>query len=83
MNAYTDRVAETERVKERNRARIERGARDVPMEPGNRYDEQMAVRHAGASGGDIRDNQHEEDMMRYIHVGRRGSEAAGEEQLDN
>ena len=32
-------------------SRAERGARDVPMEPGNRDDEQMAVRHAGASGG--------------------------------
>ena len=42
----------------------------------------MAVRHADASGGDIREHQHEEDRMRDIHVGKRGSEAAGEEQLD-
>ena len=34
------------------------------------------------SGGDIRENKHEEDRMRDIQVGRRGSEAAGEEQLD-
>ena len=39
MNAYTDRNAETERVKERKRARVERGAGDVPMEPGTRADE--------------------------------------------
>ena len=52
------------------------------MEPGNSDDEQVAVRHADASGGDIRENQHEEDRMRDIHVGKRGSEAAGEEQRD-
>ena len=82
MNAYKDSVAETQRVKERKRARVERGAGDVLVEPGNRDDEQVAVRHANASGGDIRENQHEEDRMRDIHVGKRGSEAAGEEQLD-
>ena len=82
MNAYRDRIAETERVKERKRARVERGAGDVLMEPGSRDDEQMSVRQADASGGDIRENQHEEDRMRYIHVGTRGSEAAGEKQLD-
>ena len=53
MNAYKDRIAETERVKERKRARVERGAGDVPME---RADEQVAVRHADASGGDITEN---------------------------
>ena len=68
MNAYKDRIAETERVKERKRARVERGA-----------DDQVAVRHADASGGDIRENQHEEDRMRDIHVGKREPEAAGEE----
>ena len=78
MNAYKDRTAETERVKERKRARIERGA----AETGNRADEQVAVRHADASGGDITENQHEEDRKRDIHVGKRGPEAAGEEQLD-
>ena len=80
MNAYKDRISETERVKERKRARVERGAGDVPMEPGNRDDEQMVVRHADASGGDITENQHEENRMRDIHVGKRGSEAASEEQ---
>ena len=82
MNAYTDRVAETERVKERKRARVERGAGDVLMEPGNIADEQVAFRHADASACDIRENQHEEDRMKDIHVGKRGPEAAGEEQPD-
>ena len=52
------------------------------MEPGNRDDEQVAVRHADAAGGDITENQHEEDRMRDIHIGRNGPEAAGEEQPD-
>ena len=81
MNAYRDRIAETERVRERKRARVERCAGDVPVEPGNRADEQVAVRHADASGGDIIENQHEEDRVRDIHVGTRGPEA-GEEQPD-
>ena len=34
MNAYKDRIAETERAKERKRARVERGAGDVPLDPG-------------------------------------------------
>ena len=78
MTAYKDRIPETGRVKERKRARVERGAGDVLGEPENRDDEQMA----DAPGGDIRENQHEEDRMRDIHVGKRGSEATGEEQLD-
>ena len=82
MNPYKDRIAETDQVKERKRARVERGARDVPMETGKRADEQVAVRHADASGGDIRENQHEDDRMRDIHVGKRGTEAAGVEQPD-
>ena len=49
MNAYTDRIAETERVKERQRARVERGAGDVLMEPGNRGDEQVASARQGQS----------------------------------
>ena len=74
MNAYKDRIAETQRVKERKRG--------VSMEPGNRDDEQVAVRHADASGGNIMENQQEEDRMRDVHIGNRGSEAAGEEQPD-
>ena len=42
----------------------------------------MTVRHADASGGDIRGNQHEEHRVRDVHVGKRGSEAAGEGQPD-
>ena len=80
MNAYKDRIAETERVKERKRARVERSAGDVPMEAGNRADEQVAVRHADASGGDNRENQNGEERMRDIHVGKRGPQAASEEQ---
>ena len=34
MSAYKDRVAQTERLKERKRARVERGAGDVLVEPG-------------------------------------------------
>ena len=45
MNAY-----------KRKRARSERGAGDVPVEPGNRDKEPVALRHAGASGGDITEN---------------------------
>ena len=51
-------------MKERKRARVERGAGNVPMEPGNRGDEQMAVRHADAFGSDITENQHDENRMR-------------------
>ena len=45
---YKDRVAERKRAM--RRARIERGAGDVLEEPGDKYDEQVAVRHADASG---------------------------------
>ena len=54
----------------------------MPMEPGNREDEQVAVRHADASGGYIKENQHEQNRMRDIHVGIREPEAAGEGQPD-
>ena len=53
MNAYKDRIAET---KKGNDLRVERGVGDVPMVPENRDDEQVAVRHADASGGDVREN---------------------------
>ena len=61
-------------MKERKRARVERGAGDVPVEPGNRDDEQVAVRHADASGGDITENQHEENRLRDIQIGKTASE---------
>ena len=72
MSAYEDRVAETERVKQKKRARVERGAGDVPVEPG--CEEQVAERHAVASGEE--EKQHEE------HIGKRGSETAKKEQPD-
>ena len=72
MNAHKDRIPETERVKEKKKPRVERGAEDVPMEPGNRGEEQIAVRHAGACGGDITENQHEGNRMREKSI--RGSE---------
>ena len=53
-------------MKERNRARVERGAGDVPWVPEHRDDERMAVGQADASGGDIRENQHDDDRMRDI-----------------
>ena len=82
MNAHKDRISETKRVKERKRARVERGAGDVPRVLENRDDEQVSVRHADASSGDMSENQHGEDRMRDIRVGKRGSEAASEEQPD-
>ena len=53
----------------------------MPVVPENRDDEQMAVRHADASG--VTSHQHEENRMRDIHVGKKGSEAASEEQPDS
>ena len=52
-------------MKERKRARVGRGAVNVLEEPGNKDDEQVAVRHAG---GDIIENQQEENRMRNIHI---------------
>ena len=46
------------------------------MEPEN--EEQMAHRRAVASG----ESQHDENSMRDIHIGKRGSETASEEQAD-
>ena len=60
MEAYEEGIAETERVRERRRARIERGAEDVLEEPGDKDDEQVAVRRADASGDCIMENRHEE-----------------------
>ena len=78
MNAYKDRIAETERVKERQKARVERGAGGVLVEPGS--EEQMADRHVVASGED--ESQHDENRMRDIHIGKRRSETVTEEQPD-
>ena len=59
MKTYKASIAERKRVREKKRARIERGAGDVPEEPGIKNDEQVAVRHADASGY-IAENRHEE-----------------------
>ena len=65
-------------MKERKRARVERGAGVGLMELRN--EEQLADRHAVAS--DEEERQHDENSMRYIHIGKRGSETANEEELD-
>ena len=52
------------------------------MEPGNKNDEQVAVRHADASGGYIMENPHEEKRMRGIQDCKRGSRTTSEEQSD-
>ena len=54
----------------------------MPEESGNKNDEQVAVRHADASGGDIIGNQHEEERMRDIQDSKRGSGATSEEPSD-
>ena len=66
MDTYKDRIAEMEGVKERRRVQAELCAVDVLEEPGNRDDEQVAVRHADASGGYITENQHEDNTTRDI-----------------
>ena len=73
------RQSESKRGKELD---VERGAGNVPVEPWNRADGQVAFRHADASGGNIKEYQHEEDRMRDIHIGKKRPEAAGEEQPD-
>ena len=52
------------------------------MEPGNRAGEQVAVRHADASGVYITENQHEKKRKRDIQVNERESQATNEEQSD-
>ena len=68
MKACRDRVAETERVKERKGVRIQRGVGDVPVEYGN--EEQMADRHAVAPGEE--EKQHKENRMRDVWQKRIG-----------
>ena len=81
METYKDRIAEKKRVGEKKRARIARDTVDVPEEPGNKNDEQVAVRHADASGGYITENQHEKKRMRDIQVSKRGSGATSEKTI--
>ena len=49
--------------------------------PGTEMMSRWRFKHADVSGGNIMEDQHE-DRMRDIHVGKRGPEAAYEEQLD-
>ena len=65
------------RVRERIRAQVKRDTGDVPEDPRNRPDEQVAVRHAD---GYITENQREK--MRGIRVNKRGSGATSEAQFD-
>ena len=57
---------------------MERAAGNVPVEPAS--EEQMADRHAVASGEDER--QHDENRMRDTHSGKTGSVTATIEQPD-
>ena len=50
METYKDRIAGRKRVRERRRAQVKRGTGNVPEEPRNQKDEQVAARHADASG---------------------------------
>ena len=50
---------------------MKRGTGDVHEELGNKNDEQVAVRHADASGSYIIENQHEEKIMRGIRVDKK------------
>ena len=72
------RQSESERRKELELSEVQRmrlrNQRDTD-------DEQVAVRHADASGAYITE-KHEEDRMRDIQVRKRGSEATSEEQTD-
>ena len=80
METYKDRIAWRKRVRERRRAQVKRGTGDVPEEHRNQNDEQVAARHADASGVYIMENQHKEKIMRDIQVSKRGSGATSEEQ---
>ena len=82
MNAYKDRIAETEQVEERIRElELSEVQGKCPWNPGMelmsswRFD--MWTHLAVTS----EKTQHEEDRMRDIHVGKRGPEAAGENNL--
>ena len=75
MHTKTESLRESESER-REELELSRVAGDVPTEPRN--EEEMADRHAVASGEDER--QHDENMMRDIHIGKRVSETAIEQQ---
>ena len=70
MNTHKDRIPQTERLLKE--------VQGMPMEPGS--EEHISDRHAVACGED--EKQHEENIMRDIHIGERGSETGNEEQPD-
>ena len=67
INAYKDKVAEAEQVKKSKRARVERGAGGVLMEPGN--EEQLADRHVVASGEEGEQHADLENPHWYKRIG--------------
>ena len=52
----------------------------MPEEPGDKDDEQVAVRHADASGGHIIENQHEKEER---HPGKRCCESIEQATFDD
>ena len=54
MRKKTDSLRQSESKREKE---LELSVQDVLVVPGNRVDEQVAVRHLAAFGGDIRENQ--------------------------
>ena len=82
MNAYKDRIAETEQVEERIRElELSEVQGKCPWNPGmelmSRWRFDMRTHLAVTS----EKTQNEEDRMRDIHVGKRGPEAASENNL--
>ena len=64
METCEDRIAETERVtREEKSSKLSEVQGMCLMEPRDKDDEQVAVRHADASGGYIIENQHEEEKI--------------------
>ena len=57
--------SESERIEEPELGEVQG---EVLEESGNEYDEQVAVRHADASGGHIMENHHEKRRTRDIQV---------------
>ena len=56
MDAYKDRIAEIASQREEKELELSEVQEMCLWEPVNRADEQVAVRHADASSGDIREN---------------------------
>ena len=82
---FRERVARRESCKESERRQeleLSEVQGDVLEDPGDKYDDKVAVRHADASGGHIKENQHEKNRKRDIQVNDRGPGAAREEQMD-